>query len=108
MIGKPITADICAEWLDSLRSNTYTYTTPTKEQRDMYEVQAVITLTDEYLGNISIRFYCDSCHEIAEVDPTFFQESGTPCCGNDSCRLVGEDMEVIGATITVNISDMPF
>ena len=61
----------------------------------MYEVKANINLSDDQLGNISLRYYCDGCHEIVTVDPTFFQESGTPICGNDSCQLEGEDMEVI-------------
>lgn len=48
-----------------------------------------VQLDEHELGKVKLTYLCDSCLVEAEVDPTFFETSGTPICSD-----CGEDMNV--------------
>lgn len=60
----------------------------------MTGIQATISVSKEDLGNVWLTYRCETCSDTSEVDPTFFENSGTPICGNDSCEDEGGDMTV--------------
>lgn len=47
------------------------------------------------LGDIELIYVCESCGDQASVDPTFFEQSGTPICGNYDCKGEGDDMTIL-------------
>lgn len=67
----------------------------------MASIRTFITLGEDELGNIDLVFVCEGCSETANVDPTFFQTSGNPICGNEECPTEGDDMVAFAAHITV-------
>ena len=61
---------------------------------------ASIIISEDNLGAITLNYICENDGEMAEVDPTFFEHSGSPVCGE-----CGEDMTVFSAVVSIPEGD---
>ncbi len=70
----------------------------------MATIETTITLGEDELSNVRLMFVCETCNEQAEVDPTFFQNSGNPICSglDDSYDCDGDDMIVYAVTVVTS------
>lgn len=64
-------------------------------------IEATIVVDEFSLGNVTLNYICPECNEMVGVDPNFFENAGTPICGNEECDNEGDDMTVMSVHVTV-------